>query len=136
MVLKIGSDSVDPTVYDSDFYTQMFEYRDGGMYMNTSIDINHNHKIIMINIPQPKNSTDLLMKMSVSIFHISLYGMIDHNNDFTNQSVPIGFDSIFLSKITLINKNKFQGSSDKTIISFKNNLGNINDLNYPFTFSG
>ena len=61
--------------------------------MNTSIDFNHNHKII--NIPQPKNPTDLLMKMSVSIFHIPLYGMIDRNNDFTNQSVPIGFDRIF-----------------------------------------
>ena len=132
--VKDWTDSVDPSIYDSDFYTQIFEYRDGGMYMNTSIDLNHNHKII--NIPQPKNPTDLLMKMSVSIFHIPLYGMIDRNNDFTNNSVPIGFDSIFLSKITLINKNKFQGSSDKIIISFKNNLGNINRLNYPFTFSG
>ena len=95
--VKDWSDSVDPTVYDSDFYIQMFEYRDGGMYMNTSIDLNHNHKII--NIPQPKNPTDLLMKMSVSIFHIPLYGMIDQHNYFNSQNVPIGFDSTFLSKI-------------------------------------
>ena len=91
--VKDWSDSVDPSVYDSDFYTQMFEYRDGGMYMNTSIDLNHNHKIL--NIPQPKIPTDLLMKMSVNIFYIPLPGVIDSDNHFTNHNIPIGFDSIF-----------------------------------------
>ena len=62
--------------------------------------------------------------------------MIDRNHDFTNQSVPIGFDSIFLSKRTLINKNKFQGSSDRIQISFKDHRGNFQRMNYPFTFSG
>ena len=65
--VKDWSDSVDPSVYDSEYYIQMFEYQDGGMYMNTSINLNHNHKII--NIPQPTNPTDLLMKQSVNIFN-------------------------------------------------------------------
>ena len=67
--LKDWSDSVDPSVYDSEYYIQMFEYQDGGMYMNTSINLNHK----IINIPQPTNPTDLLMKQSVNIFNISLY---------------------------------------------------------------
>ena len=132
--VKDWSYSVDSSVYDSDYYTQMFEYRNGDMDMNSSIDLNFNHRIV--NVPQPRNPTDLLMKMSVSIFDIPLYGMIDRNNDFTNQGIPIGFDSIFLSKITLINKNKFQGSSDRIQISFKDHHGNLQRMNYPFTFPG
>ena len=39
------SDSVDPRVYDSDYYSKMFEYKNDSMYMNTSIDLNNNHQI-------------------------------------------------------------------------------------------
>ena len=130
--IKDWSDSVDPSIYDSDFYTQLFEYRDGGMYMNTSIDLNHNHKII--NIPQPKNPTDLLMKQSVNIFDISLYGTIDQHNDLTSQGVTIGFDSVYIVKITLINKDKYRRNLDRIIISYENQNGILNRLNYPFRF--
>ena len=115
--VKDWNDSVDPSVYDSDFYVQMFEYKNDVMFMNTDIDMN-NHKIK--NVPQPTNPTDLLTKMSESIFHISIYGYIDRHNDFTSQGISIGFDSIYIVKITLINKDKFQGNSDRIIISFKN----------------
>ena len=131
--VKDWSDSVDPSVYDSEYYIQMFEYRDDGMYMNTSINLNHNHKII--NIPQPTNPTDLLMKQSVNIFDISLYGTIDQHNDLTSQGITIGFDSIYIVKITLINKNKYKGNQDRLFISHKNQNGTINRLNYPFRFS-
>ena len=130
--VKDWSDSVDPSVYDSDFYTQMFEYKNDTMYMNTVLDMN-NHKIK--NVPQPRNPSDLLLKMSVSIFHISIYGYVDQHNSFTSQGISIGFDSIYIVKITLINKDKFQGNSDRVIISFKNRNGVINRLNYPFRFS-
>ena len=129
--VKDWSDSVDPTVYDSDFYTQMFEYKNDDMFMNTNIDMN-NHKIK--NIPRPRDPSDLLTKQSVNIFHISIYGTIDHNNDFTSQGVSIGFDSVYLVKITLINKNKYRGVSDRLILTHKNPDGSINRLNYPFRF--
>ena len=92
--VKDWSDSVDPSVYDSDFNTQMFEYRDGGMYMNSSIDLNFNHRIV--NVPQPRNPTDLLMKMSVSIFNIPLYGTVlckNNKSEFRRISTNIGENS-------------------------------------------
>ena len=129
--VKDWSDSVDPSVYDSDFYTQMFEYKNDTMFMNTDIDLN-NHKIK--NIPQPRDPTDLLMKNSVNIFDISLYGTIDRHNDLTSQGVSIGFDSIYLVKITLIKKDKYKGNSDRIFISYKNQYGTLSRLNFPFRF--
>ena len=129
--VKDWSDSVDPTVYDSDFYMLMFEYKNDTMFMNTDIDMN-NHKIK--NVPQARDSTDLLMKQSVNIFDISLYGTIDRHNDLTSQGVTIGFDSVYLAKITLINKDKYRGNLDRIIISYKNQNGSLSRLNYPFRF--
>ena len=113
--VKDWSDSVDPTAYDSDFYSKKCKFKNDTMHMNIDIDLN-NHKII--NVPQLRDPTDLLMKMSVSIFHISIYGYVDRHNYFTSQGISIGFDSIYIVKITLINKDKFQGSSDRIQISF------------------
>ena len=129
--VKDWSDSVDPSVYDSEYYIQMFEYQDGGMYMNTSINLNHK----IIKKPQPTNPTDLLMKQSVNIFNISLYGTINQHNDLTSQGVTIGFDSIYIVKITLINKDKYKGNQDRLFISHKNQNRTLNRLNYPFRFS-
>ena len=56
------SDSVNPRVYDGDYYSKMFEYKNNSMYMNTSIDLNHNHRIV--NIPKPTRDIDILLKGS------------------------------------------------------------------------
>lgn len=43
--LKGWLDSADPTVYDSDYNDQMFEFKNGNMFMNTDIDMdNHRFK--------------------------------------------------------------------------------------------
>ena len=42
--VKDWSDSVDPNIYDDEFYVQMFEYKNGDMQMQTNINVN-NHKI-------------------------------------------------------------------------------------------
>ena len=128
--VKDWSDSVDPTVYDSEFYTQMFEYKNGDMQMQTDIDLN-NHKIK--NVPQPTTPNDLLMKRSVNIFHTSLYGSIDQHNYFTNHGVAIGFDTIYIVKITLVNKDKYKGNMDRLTIT-SNNQNGLSNLNYPFRF--
>ena len=109
----------------------MFEYKNGDMQMQTDIDLN-NHKIK--NVPQTRDPTDLLMKQSVNIFDISLYGTIDRHNDLTSQGVTIGFDSVYIVKITLINKDKYRGNLDRIIISHKNQNGSLSRLNYPFRF--
>ena len=129
--VKDWSDSVDSSVYDDAFYVQMFKYENGDMQMQTDIDLNNNK---IKNVPQPTNPTDLLMKQSVNIFDINLYGMIDQYNDLTSQGITIGFDSIYIVKITLINNDKYKGNYDRLYISNKNQNGTINRLNYPFRF--
>ena len=42
--VKDWSDSVDPNIYDDEFYVQMFEYKNGDMQMQTDINMN-THKI-------------------------------------------------------------------------------------------
>ena len=130
--VKEWIDSVPPGIYDHAMKTGMFEYDDAGdMKMNTNLDMDK-HRIM--NIPQPTNPTDLLMKQSVNIFDVSLYGTIDRQNDLTSQGVTIGFDSVYIVKITLINKDKYRGNTDRIIISYKNQNGILSRLNYPFRF--
>ena len=95
--VKDWSDSVKSDVYDSDYYQTIFKYKNGDMQMQTNIDLN-NHKIK--NVPQAMDPTDLLTKQSIKIFYVSLYGTIDQHNYFTNHGVSIGFDSIYIVKIT------------------------------------
>ena len=67
------SDSVDPRVYDSDYYSKMFEYKNNSMYMNTSIDLNNNHQIK--NLKEGTNSSDGVNKSQLDI--VSYYSK-DH----------------------------------------------------------
>ena len=67
------SDSVDPRVYDSDYYSKMFEYKNDSMYMNTSIDLNNNHQIK--NLKEGTNSSDGVNKSQLDI--VSYYSK-DH----------------------------------------------------------
>ena len=60
--VKDWSDSVDPNIYDDEFYVQMFQYKNGDMQIQTDIDMN-THKIK--NNPLPTNPTDLLTKESL-----------------------------------------------------------------------
>ena len=130
--VKDWSDSVKSDVYDSDYYQTIFKYKNGDMQMQTNIDLN-NHKIK--NVPQAMDPTDLLTKQSIKIFDVSLYGTIDQHNYFTNHGVSIGFDSIYIVKITLINKDKYRGNMDRLTISHKIQDGSSSRLNYPFRFS-
>ena len=67
------SDSVDPRVYDSYYYSKMFEYKNNSMYMNTSIDLNNNHQIK--NLKEGTNSSDGVNKSQLDI--VSYYSK-DH----------------------------------------------------------
>ena len=85
--VKDWSDSVDPNIYDDEFYVQMFEYKNGDMQMQTNINTN-NHKITNLN--KGINDTDAVNKLqldSVSfytnnhtyrdIFHENFYDLIE-----------------------------------------------------------
>ena len=60
--VKDWSDSVDPNIYDNEFYVQMFEYKNGDMQMQTNINVN-NHKITNLN--KGINDTDAVNKLQL-----------------------------------------------------------------------
>ena len=131
--VKDWSDSVDPSVYDDAFYVQMFKYENGDMQMQTDIDLNNNK---IKNIPPARDLTDLLMKQSVNIFDISLYGTIDQLGYFKSNGLMIQFrSSIYISKIILKPGDNYKGNSDQIVI-----LGIIGplyqyEIRYSFQFS-
>ena len=60
--VKDWSDSVDSSVYDDEFYVQMFKYENGDMQMQTNINVN-NHKITNLN--KGINDTDAVNKLQL-----------------------------------------------------------------------
>ena len=78
--VKDWSDSVDPNIYDDEFYVQMFEYKNGDMQMQTDINMN-SHRIK--NIAPPINPTDLLMKKSLEIHDLFLFGLVNNRGFLT-----------------------------------------------------
>ena len=131
--IKDWSDSVNPEIYDNQIFEEMFEYNNGDMKMNTDLDMKNKK---FKNVPQPTYDTDVLTKESVKIHYIKLYGSVNIDKDLSSNNIPIGFDSVYINNITLIQKNKYRGSSDKIIIVFKNTQGNIQRMNSPFNFTG
>ena len=130
--VKEWVDLVPPEIYDRALETGMFEYKNGDMQMLTDIDLNNNK---IKNIPQPTNPTDLLIKQSVKIFDINLYGMIDQRNVLKSQGIMIRFDSIYIVKIVLYNSDKYTGGvHDRLTIPNRHGI-TINRFNYPFRFS-
>ena len=82
------SDSVDPRVYDGDYCSKMFEYKNNSMYMNTSINLNNNYQIK--NLKEGTNSSDGVNKSQLdsvsyyskghmyrTIFGIDFYDLIE-----------------------------------------------------------
>ena len=127
--VKDWSDSVKSDVYDSDYYVQMFEYKNNSMYMNTSIDLNHNHRIV--NVPPPTRDTDILLKGSLNMGSARLYGLIHNDKYFKVNNIDVSFDSVFINSITLI-QDSFRGQSDEIIISYQKSTGSFGRLYYSF----
>ena len=107
--IKGWSDNVDPRIYDSKIEESMFEWKNGNTMINTDINM-QNHRLK--NLPRPINDNDAVSKRSINIFDILLYGVVDQDHHLSSQGIPIGFNSIYLSTIVLINKNKYQTSSN------------------------
>ena len=130
--VKEWVDSVPPEIYDHALETGMFEYKNGDMQMQTDIDLNNNK---IKNIPQPTNPTDLLMKQSVKIFNINLYGMIDRHKILTFQGIMIRFSGIYILKIVLFGGDKYKDTHDRLTIPNRSGIATNNRFNYPFRFS-
>ena len=116
--VKGWDDTVPSEIYDHALETGMFEYNDGNMKMYHDIDMN-NHKIK--NIPPATNPTDLLMKQSIVIHPIVLYGMIRSDNNFSINGIELTFKNIHITYIELCGGNKYLNTQDSLILSYENN---------------
>ena len=126
--VKDWSNSIKSDVYDSDFYTQMFEYKNDDMFMNTDIDMN-NHRFK--NVPKPTSDTDILLKGSLNLGYANLYGLIHNDKYFKVNNIDVSFDFVFINSITLI-QDSFRGQSDEIIINYQKNTGGFGRLHYSF----
>ena len=96
--VKDWSDSIDPSVYDYEFYSQMFKYENGDMQMQTNINTN-NHKITNLN--KGINDTDAVNKLQLD--SVSFYTNNHTYRDIFHENF---YDLIEISTFN-INKNSF-----------------------------
>ena len=96
----------------------MFEYDNGNMKIYNDIDMN-NHKIK--NIAPPTDPTDLLMKQTLDIRPIVMFGMINSDHYFVNNGIKLTFNSIYITFIEIYGGNKYLNTQDAFMLSFKNN---------------
>ena len=113
--VKDWSDSVDPNIYDDEFYVQMFEYKNGDMQMQTNIDLN-NKKIK--NIPPATNPTDLLMKQSLEIHDIYIFGMVNNRGFLTSNNTNLKIANMYIKKIIFYGGSKYANSIDGLLVNF------------------
>ena len=116
--VKEWVDTVPSEIYDHALETGMFEYDNGNMKMYQDIDMN-NHKIK--NILPATNPTDLLMKQSLAIHPIVLYGMIRSDNYFSINGIMLTFNKIYITYIEIFGENKHLNTQDALIMSYENN---------------
>ena len=113
--IKDWSDSVNPEIYDNQIFEEMFEHDNGDMKMNTDLDMNNKK---FKNVPQPTYDTDVFTKESVKIHYIKLYGSVNIDKDLSSNNIPIGFDSVYINNITLIQKKQISKQFWQNYYSF------------------
>ena len=126
--VKGWDDAVPSEIYDHALETGMFEYDNGNMKMYHDIDMD-NHRIR--NIPPATNPTDLLMKQSLEIHQIYLYGMVI-NRHLTSEGIRLQLYNPYIKSISLFGGNKYKNMKDQlTIRAF----GYTSPFNYSFIYS-
>ena len=107
----------------------MFKYVNGDMQMQTDIDLN-NKKIK--NIPPATNPTDLLMKQSLIINTLSLFGVVNEKKYLTSNGTNITLRSPYLVDVEFYGGSKYSNTQDRLFIS----VGASSTLwQYPFRFA-
>ena len=130
---KDWSDSLNPEIYDHALAEEMFEYDNGNMKMNTTLDMAGNK---FKNVPQLTIDSDVLTKGSVKIYYLGVCGIIHSSKQFvTNNNIPIGFSNAFIHSIYFLPQSRFISQRDKIIISYLDAQNKTLKNNYSFTFS-
>ena len=110
--VKGWDDTVPSELYDHALETGMFEYDNGNMKMFNDIDMN-NHRIK--NISPATNPTDLLMRKSLEIHQIYLYGMVK-NRHLSSEGILIELYNTYIKSISLFGGNKYKNMKDQLTI--------------------
>ena len=99
--VKGWDDAVPSEIYDHALETGMFEYNDGNMKIYHDIDMN-SHRIK--NIAPPTNPTDLLMKKSIKIYEMPIFGIVDKNKQFLINGTIAKFHFVYIVSVNIISK--------------------------------
>ena len=91
--VKEWVDTVPSEIYDHVLETGMFEYDNGNMKLYHDIDMD-NHRIK--NIAPPTNPTDLLMKKSIKIYEMPIFGIVDKNKYFSFNGTVAKFHFVYI----------------------------------------
>ena len=113
--VKDWSDSVDPSVYDDEFYVQMFKYENGDMQMQTDIDMNN---LRIKNIAPPINPTDLLMKQSLEIHNIYIFGMVNNRGFLTSNNTNLKIANMHIEKFIFYGGSTYANTQDDLFVNF------------------
>ena len=126
--VKEWVDSVPPEIYGHALETGMFEYDNGSMKMFNDIDMN-NHRIK--NISPATNPTDLLMKKSLEIHDIFLFGLVNDRGFLSIHNFKIKLENIFIKKFIFYGGSAYANTQDDLLV----NAGFSGSLwRYPFRF--
>ena len=112
--VKEWVDSVPPEIYDHALETGMFEYDNGNMKMYHDIDMN-NHKII--NIAPPSNPTDLLMKKSLEIHDIFIFGFVNNIRFLTSNNSNLKIKNMYIKKLIFYGGSKYANTQDGLLVN-------------------
>ena len=126
--VKGWDDMVPSELYDHALETGMFEYDNGNMKMFNDIDMN-NHRIK--NISPATNPTDLLMKKSLEIHDIFLFGLVNDRGFLSIHNFKIKLENIFIKKFIFYGGSAYANTQDDLLV----NAGISGSLwRYPFRF--
>ena len=112
--VKEWVDTVPPEIYDHALETGMFEYDNGNMKMYHDIDMN-NHKII--NIAPPTNPTDLLMKKSLEIHDIFIFGFVNNIRFLTSNNSNLKIKNMYIKKLIFYGGSKYANTQDGLLVN-------------------
>ena len=112
--VKEWVDSVPPEIYDHALETGMFEYDNENMKMYHDIDMN-NHKII--NIAPPTNPTDLLMKKSLEIHDIFIFGFVNNIRFLTSNNSNLKIKNMYIKKLIFYGGSKYANTQDGLLVN-------------------
>ena len=112
--VKEWVDSVPSEIYDHALETGMFEYDNGNMKLYHDIDMD-NHRIK--NIAPPTNPTDLLMKKSIKIYEMPIFGIVDKNKYFSINGNIAKFHFVYIVSVNIISKGHTQINDNLRIVT-------------------